>query len=111
MKPQWIFFLMAVPLCLYDLFYGVVSMGFCPGWGCLRIVWPLIAATPCLLLAVWSLRAAAVVMSMLALAFLINNGFALIDDQRMALVLVLAALMLVTAAVVERNRSRVVTTA
>lgn len=108
MKPQWIFFLMAVPLCLYELFYGVVSMGFCPGWGCLHIVWPLIAATPCLLLAIWSLRAAAVVMSMLALAFLINNGFALIDDQRMALVLVLAALLLGSAALAEWRQGKAV---
>ena len=55
-------FALAIPFCLYVSFYGVVYMGLCPGPGCLPHTFAWIIATPCLLLAIWSLRTTAVAM-------------------------------------------------
>ena len=56
---RWILFALAVPFALYVSFLGTVFMGFCPGIECWphTFAWTLI--TPCLLLAIWSLRATA----------------------------------------------------
>lgn len=65
LKDRWVPFVLAVPLCLYTCFHGTVFMGFCPGWSCFphNFAWPL--ATPCLLLAIWSLPMAATAMGAL----------------------------------------------
>jgi hypothetical protein len=59
---RWTIFTLAALFCAYDCFYGIVYMGLCPGLGCLPHTFAWILAMPCLLLAIWSLRATAVAM-------------------------------------------------
>ena len=65
---RWIVFALAVPISLYVSFYGTVFMGFCPGIKCWphTFAWTLLA--PCLLLAIWSLRATAIAALLLLVA-------------------------------------------
>jgi len=65
---RWIVFALAVPISLYVSFYGTVFMGFCPGIQCWphTFAWTLLA--PCLLLAIWSLRATAIASVLLLVA-------------------------------------------
>lgn len=68
MRPRWLVFAFAVPISLYVSFIGTVFMGFCPGFECWphTFAWTLLA--PCLLLAIWSLRATAVAAVLLLIA-------------------------------------------
>ena len=68
MQARWLVFVLAVPISLYVSFLGTIFMGFCPGIECWphTFAWTLI--TPCLLLAVWSLRATAITAVLLLIA-------------------------------------------
>jgi hypothetical protein len=68
MQARRLLFAFAVPISLYVSFIGTVFMGFCPGFGCWphTFAWTLIA--PCLLLAIWSLRATATTATLLLIA-------------------------------------------
>lgn len=68
MQARWLVFAFAVPISLYVSFLGTVFMGFCPGIGCWphTFAWTLLA--PCLLLAIWSLRATAIAALLLLIA-------------------------------------------
>lgn len=68
LKPRWIVFALAVPISLYVSVFGTVMMGFCPGIECWphTFAWTLI--TPCLLLAIWSLRSTAIAAALLLAA-------------------------------------------
>ncbi|HVN92482.1 MAG TPA: hypothetical protein VMT38_02240 [Terracidiphilus sp.] len=57
---RWIVFALAVPICFYVSFLGMIFMGFCPGIECWPHTFAWTLLTPCLLLAIWSLRAAAI---------------------------------------------------
>jgi hypothetical protein len=59
-QTRWVVFALAVPISLYVSVFGTAAMGFCPGIECWphTFAWTLLA--PCLLLAIWSLRATAV---------------------------------------------------
>jgi hypothetical protein len=65
---------MAVPFCLYICLYGIVFMGFCPGWGCLPHTFAWILAAPCLLLAILSIRIAAIAMVTLLIAHVVMDS-------------------------------------
>ena len=60
LQARWIAFALAVPISLYVTFFGTVEMGFCPGIQCWphTFAWTLLA--PSLLLAILSLRVAAI---------------------------------------------------
>ena len=60
LKAAWITFAAAVPISLYVTFWGIVFMGFCPGKECWPHNFAWILISPCLLLAIWSLRAVAI---------------------------------------------------
>src|SRR6266481_7874994 len=68
MSARLIVFALAVPISLYVTFFGTVAMGFCPGIQCWphTFGWTLLA--PCLLLAILSLRATAIVAVLLLVA-------------------------------------------
>ena len=68
MQARWLVFAPAVPISLYVSFLGTVFMGFCPGIECWphTFAWTLLA--PCLLLAIWSLRATAITAVLLLIA-------------------------------------------
>jgi hypothetical protein len=53
-------FAVAVPISLYVSVLGTVFMGFCPGIECWPHTFAWTLLTPCLLLAIWSLRATAI---------------------------------------------------
>jgi len=65
MSVRWICFCISVPLCCYVSFYGVIAMGFCPGYSCFPETFQWILLAPCLLLTIWSLRATAIAMAIL----------------------------------------------
>jgi hypothetical protein len=69
-QARWIVFSLAVPISLYVSFFGTVFMGFCRGIECWphTFAWTLLA--PCLLLAILSLRATAIVAALLLVAHL-----------------------------------------
>ena len=54
---RWIVFALAVPIAFYVSFLGTVFMGLCPGIKCWPQTFAWILLTPCLLFAIWSLRA------------------------------------------------------
>jgi len=60
MQARWIVFALAVPISFYVTVFGTVSMGFCPGIECWPHTFAWTFLTPCLLLAIWSLRATAI---------------------------------------------------
>jgi hypothetical protein len=60
MQARWLVFALAVPISLYVSFLGTVFMGFCPGMKCWPHTFAWTLLTPCLLLAIWSLRATAI---------------------------------------------------
>ena len=60
MQARWFVFALAVPISLYVSFLGTVFMGFCPGIECWPHTFAWTLLTPCLLLAIWSLRATAI---------------------------------------------------
>ncbi|MES2391289.1 MAG: hypothetical protein V4555_06600 [Acidobacteriota bacterium] len=62
MTIRRVIFGFAVPLCLYICFFGIGFMGFCPGWECFPHTFAWILAAPLLLIAIWSLRFAALAM-------------------------------------------------
>jgi hypothetical protein len=68
MRARWIIFAFAVPISFYVSFFGTVMMGFCPGIECLPHTFAWMLLTPCLLLAVWSLRATAIAAVLLLVA-------------------------------------------
>jgi len=70
-QARWLVFAFAVPICLYVSFLGTVFMGFCPGIACWPHTFAWTLLTPCLLLAIWSLRATAI----MAVALLIAHVF------------------------------------
>jgi len=57
---RWILFALAVPFALYVSSLGTVFMGFCPGIECWPHTFAWTLLTPCLFLAIWSLRATAI---------------------------------------------------
>jgi hypothetical protein len=59
MQARWIAFVLAVPISFYVSYLGTVFMGFCPGIECWPHTFAWTLLTPCLLLAIWSLRATA----------------------------------------------------
>jgi hypothetical protein len=69
-QARWIVFAPAVPISLWVTIFGTVFMGFCPGIECWphTFAWMLLA--PCLLLAIWSLRATAIAAVLLLVAHL-----------------------------------------
>ena len=56
-QVRWIIFALAVPISFYVSYFGTIFMGFCPGLECWPHNFAWILLTPCLLLAIWSLRA------------------------------------------------------
>jgi hypothetical protein len=78
MQARWIAFALAVPISLYVSILGTLFMGFCPGIECWphTFAWTLLA--PCLLLAIWSLRATAIA----AVLLLVAHAFAEIHVYR-----------------------------
>lgn len=65
---------LAVPISLYVTVLGTVFMGFCSGLACLphTFAWTLLA--PSLLLALWSIRASAIVTVVLFIAHALLEG-------------------------------------
>ena len=59
-QVRWVVFSLAVPISIYVTFFGTVFMGFCPGIECWPHTFGWMLLTPCLLLAIWSLRATAI---------------------------------------------------
>ena len=57
---HWIAFALTVPISLYVAFFGTTFMGFCPGIECWPHTFAYMLLAPCLLLAIWSLRATAI---------------------------------------------------
>jgi hypothetical protein len=68
MRIRWKLFAPAIAISLYVSFLGTAVMGFCPGIECWphTIAWTLLA--PSLLLAIWSVRAAAIAAGFLLVA-------------------------------------------
>lgn len=68
MQARWLVFALAVPISLYVSLLGTAMMGFCPGIECWphTFAWSLL--TPCLLLAILSLRATAITAVLLLIA-------------------------------------------
>jgi hypothetical protein len=67
-QTRWIAFALAVPISLYVSFLGTVFMGFCPGIECWPHTFAWTLLTPCLLLAIRSLRASAIAAVLLLVA-------------------------------------------
>jgi hypothetical protein len=65
---RWIVFALAIPICFYVTFFGIIFMGFCPGIECWPHTFAWILLTPCLLLAIWSLRATSIAAALLLVA-------------------------------------------
>jgi hypothetical protein len=61
-------FVLAVPISLYVSLLGTAMMGFCPGIECWPHAFAWMLLTPCLLLAIWSLRATAIAALLLLIA-------------------------------------------
>jgi hypothetical protein len=76
MQARWLVFSLAVPISLYVSFFGTVFMGFCPGIECWPHTFAWILLTPCLLLAIWSLRATAITAVLLLIAHVSIEVFA-----------------------------------
>jgi hypothetical protein len=78
MRIRWTLFAPAIAISLYVSFFGTAVMGFCPGIECWphTIAWTLLA--PSLLLAIWSLRAAAIA----AVVLLVAHAFTEIHVYR-----------------------------
>ena len=74
-QARLIVFALAVPLGLYLCFYGTVMMGFCPGLGCWPHTFAWILIAPCLLLALLSLRATAIVALLLLAAHVYTDVY------------------------------------
>ena len=68
MQTRWLAFAFAVPISLYVSFLGTVFMGFCPGNECWPHTFAWTLLTPCLFLAIWSLRATAITAVLLLIA-------------------------------------------
>jgi hypothetical protein len=67
-QARWLVFAVAAAISLYVSIEGTVFMGFCPGLGCWPHMFAWILLTPCFLLAIWSLRAAAIAAVLLLVA-------------------------------------------
>ena len=74
-KVRWIVFALAVPISLYVSFFGTVFMGFCPGIECWPHTFSWMLLAPCLLLAIWSLRATAIAAVLLLLAHILTEVY------------------------------------
>lgn len=59
-QARWIGFVLAGGISLYVTIFGTITMGFCPGIECWPHTFAWTLLTPCLLLAIWSLRATAI---------------------------------------------------
>ena len=68
MQARWLVFAFAVPISLYVSYLGTVFMGFCPGIECWPHTFGWTLLWPCLLLAIWSLRATAITAVLLLIA-------------------------------------------
>jgi hypothetical protein len=68
MQARWLVFALPVPISLYVSFFGTAFMGFCPGIECWPHTFAWTLLTPCLLLAIWSLRATAIAAVLLLIA-------------------------------------------
>jgi hypothetical protein len=73
MSFRWICFCVSVPLCCYVSFYGIIFMGFCPGYRCFPQTFEWILLAPCLLLAIWSLQATAIAMAVLLAIHIVRS--------------------------------------
>jgi hypothetical protein len=67
-QVRWMVFALAVPISLYVSFFGTVFMGFCPGIECWPYTFAWTLLTPCLLLAILSLRVTAIAAVLLLVA-------------------------------------------
>ena len=67
-QVRWIVFTLAVPISFYVSYFGTIFMGFCPGLECWPHNFAWILLTPCLLLAIWSLRATTIAAVLLLFA-------------------------------------------
>jgi hypothetical protein len=72
-QVRWIVFALAVPISFYVTFFGTVFMGFCPGMGCWPHTFAWTLLTPCLLLAIWSLRATAIAAVLLLVSHVLTE--------------------------------------
>jgi hypothetical protein len=75
-RVQWIVFALAVPFAFYVSFLGTVFMGFCPGIECWPHEFAWILLAPCLLVAIWSLRATAISAVLLLVAHVVTEVLA-----------------------------------
>ncbi len=75
-QVRWIVFALAVPIAFYVSFSGTVFMGFCPGIECWPHTFAWILLTPCLLFAIWSLRATAITAVLLLVAHVFTEVLA-----------------------------------
>jgi len=68
MQARWLVFALTVPISLYVSVFGTVMMGLCPGVECWPHTFAWTLLTPCLLLAILSLRATAITAVLLLIA-------------------------------------------
>jgi hypothetical protein len=73
-QVRWIVFALAVPISFYVTFLGTVFMGFCPGMECWPHTFAWTLLTPCLLLAIWSLRATATAAVLLLVSHVVTEA-------------------------------------
>jgi hypothetical protein len=73
MQVRWTAFALAVPISFYVSCFGAVFMGLCPGIECWPHTFAWILITPCLLLAIWSLRATAIAAVLLLFAHIYTD--------------------------------------
>jgi hypothetical protein len=65
---RWPLFALVIPISCYVSVFGTIAMGFCPGIECWPHTFAWILLTPCLLLAILSLRASAIAAVILLVA-------------------------------------------
>jgi hypothetical protein len=70
---RWIAFALAVPISFYVSFFGTAFMGFCPGMECCPHTFAWTLLTPCLLLAIRSLRTTAITAVLLLVAHVMTE--------------------------------------
>jgi hypothetical protein len=74
-QVRWIVFTLAVPISFYVSYFGTIFMGFCPGLECWPHNFAWILLTPCLLLAIWSLRATTIAAVLLLFAHVYTDVY------------------------------------
>lgn len=72
-RLRWIVFALAIPISFYVTYFGTVFMGFCPGIKCWPHTYAWTLLTPCLVLAIWSLRATAIAAVLLLVSHVLTE--------------------------------------